>query len=52
MVNSLDVIAVWVEHEGRIVPWMIGPLAGSTVVPPTSPSAAAWKRRTVSRSAV
>jgi len=32
MVNRLDIVAVGVEKEGRVVAWMIVPLAGRAIV--------------------
>jgi hypothetical protein len=34
--DGLDVVAVRIEHEGRVVPGMIAPLAGSAVILPAS----------------
>jgi hypothetical protein len=35
MIDRLDIIAVGVEQEGRIIAWMIGPLARRAIVAPT-----------------
>jgi hypothetical protein len=32
VVDRLNIVAVWIQHEGGVVPWMIWPLARSAIV--------------------